>query len=155
MRFRHGDPSSGFAVTFRFHPTPRRDLRLFEFCHGYYAGSWFLDDVDDGFNLTAWRFQPPLFLSRSFLRYRFRLCLAACAAGSSSSRGLRSLCALSLAVLLRGFARFFGSAFARFFRLAMISSPPLSTAVQFKSVCAGGGSIKQDCERAHSSSEQT
>jgi hypothetical protein len=64
-------------------------------------------------------------------------------------------CALPLAVLLRSFARFFGCAFARFFRLAMISSPSLSTAVQFKSVCAGSGSIKQDCERAHSSSDQT
>jgi hypothetical protein len=37
--------------------------------------------------------------------------------------------ALPRAVLLRNLARFFGGAFARFFRLAMISSQPLCTAV--------------------------
>ncbi len=47
------------------------------------------------------------------------------------------------AEVLRNFARFFGRAFARFFRLAMIDLPPSRCVLgSVKSVCAGGGSSK-------------
>ena len=90
---------------------PRRYLRLFNLRNCYYAGSRFLDHVDnDRFDPCPWRFHPLFFFSHS-----------------ADLETLRAL-PRTAACLLRGLARFFGRTFARFFRLAMIIPPTLLSA---------------------------
>jgi hypothetical protein len=120
------------VVTFSFHPTPSRDLRFLELGDGNYAGDRLLDHVDDhGFDFTAWRFRPLFFFREAPFTARLGLALVTLRFVPPLRPDFEALRALARAaeVLLRSFARLLGCAFARFFRLAMISSQPLCTAV--------------------------
>ena len=64
-------PTQPYTLTLLPFVPPRRYLRLFNLRNCYYAGSRFLDHVDnDRFDPCPWRFHPLFFFSHSNVECR-------------------------------------------------------------------------------------